>query len=360
MLDLFENVDFDSHETLYQCHDSASGLRAIVAIHSTALGPAAGGCRYWHYPDEESALTDALRLSRSMTYKNAIANLPFGGGKAVILAQPGQNKSTEMFEAYGRFVESLQGQYVTAEDVGVTTNDMCTVRTCTRYVSGLPQEKSSAGGDPSPWTAYGIFLGIKSAVKMKLGVDHLKGLRVAVQGIGNVGYQLCKLLHTEGAVLTVADVNLANIDRLRKEMPANLVDPSDILSQDVDVLAPCALGAALDSEIIPRIKANVIAGAANNQLATDQDGYELTERGILYAPDYVINAGGIISVAREYLGGSSVDQVSAEVDRIPERLAEIFATADSTGRPTHLIADEMAQSIVANAESPALSLATCG
>jgi leucine dehydrogenase len=356
---VFEHVDFDSHEAVYPFHDKASGLRAIVAIHSRALGPAAGGCRLWHYADDDAALTDTLRLSRGMTYKNAIACLPFGGGKAIILAQSGQRKSTELLEAFGRCVESLQGRYVTAEDVGVTTEDMRTVRTRTRYVSGLPQNDNSAGGDPSPWTAYGVFLGIKSAVERKFGVDSLKGMRVGVQGIGNVGYQLSKLLHTEGAVLTVADVNTANIDRLRKELPARPVDPADILSQDVDVLAPRALGAVLNSKSIPNIRAKIIAGAANNQLATDQNGYELTERRILYAPDNVINAGGIISVAREYLGGRSVDQVSAEVNRIPERLAEIYAIADNTGQPTHVIADEMAQSIVASAESPAASLATC-
>jgi leucine dehydrogenase len=356
---VFANAEFDSHKSVHQFHDRHSGLYAIVAIHSTALGPAAGGCRLWHYPDEDAALTDALRLSRGMTYKNAIAGLPFGGGKAVLLAQPGQQKTHDLFEAFGRFVDSLQGQYVTAEDVGVTTGDMRVVKTRTSYVSGLPQNDKSVGGDPSPKTAHGVLLGIKSAVERKFGADRLKGLRVGVQGIGNVGYQLCKLLRSEGAILTVADVNTANIERLRQALPAELVDPSEILSQDVDVLAPCALGAVLNSRTIPSIKAKVIAGAANNQLATDQDGYELTERGILYAPDYVINAGGIISVAREYLGGSTVDQVAAEVNQIPGRLAEIFAIAERSGRPTHVVADEMAQSIVAKAAPPAPSLASC-
>ena len=356
---VFEHVDFDAHEAVYQFHDSASGLRAIVAIHSRALGPAAGGCRLWHYTNEDAALTDALRLSRGMTYKNAIAGLPFGGGKAVLLAQQGQQKTAELFKAFGQFVESLQGRYVTAEDVGVTTGDMRVVNTRTQYVSGLPQHDNSVGGDPSPWTAQGVFLGIRSAVERKFGTDRLKGVRVAVQGVGNVGYQLCKLLHREGAILTVADVNNGNLQCVQQDLLVETVDPSDILSQDVDVLAPCALGAVLNSKSIPNIRAKIIAGAANNQLATDQDGYELTERRILYAPDYVINAGGIISVAREYLGGSSVDQVSAEVNRIPERLAEIYAIADNTGQPTHVIADEMAQSIVANSACPTASLATC-
>ena len=299
---VFENVEFDSHKSVHQIHDRRSGFYAIVAIHSTALGPAAGGCRLWHYPDEDAALTDALRLSRGMTYKNAIAGLPFGGGKAVLLGQRGQQKTHDLFEAFGRFVDSLKGQYVTAEDVGVTTGDMRVVKTRTPYVSGLPQDDKSVGGDPSPWTARGVFLGIKSAVERKFGADRLIGLRVAVQGIGSVGYQLCKLLHADGAILTIADVNTPSIERLRQELPAKPVDPSDILSQNVDVLAPCALGAVLNSKSIPRIRAKAIAGAANNQLATDQDGYELSERGILYAPDYVINAGGIISIAREYLG----------------------------------------------------------
>ena len=356
---VFENAEFDSHKSIHQYHDQPSGLYAIVAIHSTALGPAAGGCRLWQYPDEDAALTDALRLSRGMTYKNAIAGLPFGGGKAVVLAQQGQQKTQGLFEAFGRFVDSLQGQYVTAEDVGVTTGDMHVVKTCTPYVSGLPQNEKSVGGDPSPRTAHGVFLGIKSAVERKFGADRLNGLRVGVQGIGNVGYQLCKLLRLDGAVLTVADVNTANVERLRQALPAEVVDPTEILSQDVDILAPCALGAVLNSKTIPSIKAKVIAGAANNQLATEQDGYELTERGILYAPDYVINAGGIISVAREYLGGSTIDQVSAEVNQIPGRLADIFAIAERAGRPTHVVADEMAQSIVAKAASPVASLATC-
>ncbi len=358
-MSVFDASVFDSHEEVHHFFDRASGLRAIVAIHSTALGPAAGGCRLWCYPDEELALTDALRLSRGMTYKNAIAGLPFGGGKAVLLAQHGQQKSRQMFEAFGLFVDTLQGQYVTAEDVGVTTSDMRVVRTRTQYVSGLPQNDKSVGGDPSPWTALGVFLGIKAAVERKCGVDRLKDLRVAVQGIGNVGYQLCKLLHQEGAVLTIADVNAANVERLRRTLPAKEVNPSGILLQDVDILAPCALGAILNAKTIPDIKAKVIAGAANNQLATDQDGYKLAERGILYAPDYIINAGGIISVVREYLGKSTVDQVSAEVNQIPTRLAELFTVATQTGQPTHVVADEMAQSIVAKSDSPAPNLATC-
>lgn len=356
---VFENAEFDSHEDVQHFYDHATALRAIVAIHSTALGPAAGGCRLWHYADEAAALRDVLRLSRGMTYKNAIAGLPFGGGKAVILLREGQQKSIELFKAFGRCVESLQGQYVTAEDVGVTTEDMRAVQACTRYVSGLPQNKNAAGGDPSPWTAYGVFLSIKSAVKIKLGADSLEGLRIAIQGVGNVGYRLCKLLHEQRAKLTVADVNASYVERIQQELPVISVEPSAILSQEVDVLVPCALGGVLNSKTIPYIRAQIIAGAANNQLATDQDAYKLTEREILYAPDYVINAGGIISVAREYLSDSSVDRVSAEVRRIPERLSEILAIAARTNRPPHIVADEMAGSIIANARTQAPGLATC-
>ena len=347
---VFEHAEFDSHESVQYFSDDASGLRAIVAIHSTAMGPAAGGCRWWQYVNEDAAITDALRLSRGMTYKNAIAGLPFGGGKAVILTQQGQQNPRELFKAFGQCVESLHGQYVTAADMGVTIENMRVVQKYTSYVSGLQQTNNADSGDPAPWTAYGIFLGIKAAVEKKFGTDKIKGLRIAVQGVGNVGYQLCKLLHTEGAILTVADINTANIARIQRELSVTTVNPEEILSEDVDVLSPCALGGILNSRTIPDIKAAIIAGCANNQLEVEQDGYEIAKRGILYAPDYVINAGGIINVAREYLGNSNKDQLSKEIGRIPERLSELFSIADRTDRPTHVIADEMAQSIVANAK----------
>jgi leucine dehydrogenase len=347
-MSVFYQPCFDQHESVHYFHESQIGFKAIVAIHSTALGPAAGGCRYWHYASDTDALTDALRLSRGMTYKNAVAGLPFGGGKAVILADRAAPKSPDVFAAFGRAVISLSGRYITAEDVGVDMNDMREVHRVTRFVAGLPQSGDSAGGDPSPWTALGVYLGIQAAVETHLGADSLKGLRIAVQGVGNVGLHLCHLLHDAGAHLVVADVNRHNLKRVSDLLPISSIPASDALYCDVDVLAPCALGNILTFKTIPRIRAKVIAGAANNQLATDEDGAHLAERGILYAPDYVINAGGIISVAQEYLGQSSEHDVRAEVVRIPDRLRGIFRDAMERRIPTNLVADQLARRIVSN------------
>jgi leucine dehydrogenase len=343
---VFDHPEFDQHDSIHFVQDAATGLRAIIAIHSTALGPAAGGCRRWQYATDADALTDALRLSRGMSYKNAVAELPFGGGKAVILASGAAPKSPELFRAFGRAVAMLDGRYITAEDVGCSVEDMRFVREVTQYVSGLPQSGTSAGGDPSPWTALGVFLGIEAAAAARLGADSLKGLRVAVQGVGHVGFHLCRFLHEAGAELVVADVNRENLDKARAALPVNELPPTEILYADVDVLAPCALGNILTSVTIPRLKASIIAGAANNQLSTDEDGARLTERGILYAPDYVINAGGIVSVAREYLGNSSEEEVRAEIGRIPERLRKIFEEAAGSGKPTNVVANELARRLV--------------
>jgi len=350
---VFDHPEFDEHESLHYVQDPDAGLMAIIAIHSTALGPAAGGCRRWQYASDENALTDALRLSRGMTYKNAIAGLPFGGGKAVILANDLAPKSARMFRAFGREVESLNGRYITAEDVGVSVEDMREVQQETQFVSGLPQSGDSAGGDPSPWTALGVFLGIEAAVEAKLGVGSVKDLSVAVQGVGHVGLHLCRLLHEAGAKLVVADVNGDNLQQVKDEMPVSEISPTDVLYADVDVLAPCALGNILTSVTIPKLRASVIAGAANNQLATTEDGMRLAERRILYAPDYVVNAGGIISVAREFLGQSCEDEVRAEVNRIPERMRAIFNAAQESGQPTNDVADELARRIVTDGKSVA-------
>jgi leucine dehydrogenase len=285
-----------------------------------------------------------------MTYKNAVAELKFGGGKSVIMASPSAPKSPRLFAAFGHAVDSLGGRYITAEDVGCSVDDMRHVREQTEYVSGLPQNGSSAGGDPSPWTALGCYQGIQAAAQSRLGTDSLKGIRVAVQGVGHVGLHLCRLLHEAGAELVVSDVNPDNLDLARAEFPVTEVTPSELLYADVDVLAPCALGNILTSTTIPRIRAKVIAGAANNQLATAKDGARLAERDILYAPDYVINAGGIISVAREYYGSSSEDEVHADVCRIRDRLQAIFDEARSSGRPTNELADELARDLVAAAQ----------
>ena len=350
---VFDHPEFDQHETVQFINEPESGLKAIIAIHSTALGPAAGGCRRWQYASNRDALTDVLRLSRGMTYKNAVAGLPFGGGKSVIIASDRAPKTPALFRAFGRAIESLGGRYITAEDVGIVMDDMRIVREETSYVSGLPQSGESAGGDPSPWTALGVFLGIEAAAKARLDAGSLQGLRVAVQGVGNVGFQLCKMLAEAGARLTVADVNRDNLKRVEDAIDVEIVSPTDILFSDADVLAPCALGNILNAQSIPKLKAAIVAGAANNPLSAEADGKRLADHDILYAPDYVINAGGVISVAREYLGQSSADEVREEISRIPQRLGRIFADAKKDGRPTNVVADELARDIVAKAKKNA-------
>lgn len=347
----FENPSMQEHESVHKFYDPQTGLKAIIAIHSTALGPAGGGSRMWQYDSEMDATRDALRLSKGMTYKNAMAGLPMGGGKAVIMAEPGNPATDEFFRAFGRCVDSLGGRYITAEDVGVTVENMRQVKQVTDFVAGLPSDEGSAGGDPSPWTADGIFLGLQAAVKHRLGDVALNGLRVAVQGVGKVGYDLCRQLHAGGASLVISDVNEINLLRAQQEFGARIASPEQILFEDVDVLAPCALGAVLNSQSIPEIKASVIAGAANNQLAAEQDGQRLFDRNILYAPDYVINGGGIISVSLEYVGGKTASETKAQIALIPVRLSNIFATADKQQKPTNVIADVMAEDIVAAAKT---------
>ena len=282
-----------------------------------------------------------------MTYKNAVAELPFGGGKAVILRRPGAKATPELFRAFGGAVHSLGGRYITAEDVGVAVEDMRNVRLATPHVSGLPQAGAAAGGDPSPWTALGVFLGIEAAVRDRLGRDSVAGVRVAVQGVGHVGYRLARLLADAGAQLVIADVSRENLARAHKTFAATELPPREVLFADVDVLAPCALGNVVNSETIPGIRASIVAGAANNQLAIAADGDQLMARNILYAPDYVINAGGIVSVAHEYLAQGSEEQVRDEIGRIPERLHRIFAESRANGEATNRIADELARRIVA-------------
>jgi leucine dehydrogenase len=345
-MEIYAMPQFDGHELVVFGNNANVGLHAIVAVHFTALGPAAGGCRMWPYVSTDAAVVDVLRLSRGMSYKNAMAGLPFGGGKAVIISDGKTRKTPELFEAFGRFVDSLGGRYITAEDVGTTTADMESVAKATSFVSGLSRKPGEAGGDPSPKTALGVYLGIKAAVKFRLNRSDLSGVEVAVQGVGGVGFHLCRMLAAEGARLKVADVQAAAAERVRDELKAEIVAPEDILAQDVDVLAPCALGAVINSVTVPQIRASIIAGAANNQLAEDKDGQALQLAGILYAPDYVINAGGIISVAREYKGGGTEAQVMAEIHGIPGRLTEIFERARREGRTTNAVADQMAQELI--------------
>lgn len=342
---MFENKAFDAHEKVTFFRDAATGLSGIVAVHSTALGPAMGGCRAWHYADSASALTDALRLSRGMSYKNAVAGLALGGGKAVILRNGEQPVTDAMFEAFGDVVQSLGGSYVTAEDVGVSVRHMAIVATRTAYVGGLPPQTAASGlgGDPSPHTARGTFLGIRAAVRARLGRTDLKGLTVAVQGLGNVGRHLCEYLHAAGAELVVADINPASVERVCKQYGATPVHINDILSQHVDVVAPCALGAVFDEASVAKLEAKVVAGAANNQLCTDADGQRLFDAGILYAPDYVINAGGIIACGLEYLKEKNAAVIAARVANIESTLTQLFENSRSSHTPTNVIADAMAR-----------------
>lgn len=333
---------YDDHEQIVFCSDAASGLKAIICIHSTALGPAVGGCRMWEYNTDEGALVDALRLSRGMTYKNAMAGLPFGGGKSVIIGNSKTLKSEALFRSFGKFIHSLSGRYVTAEDVGTSPSDIAIVHKETPYVLGL----EGKSGDPSPMTAYGVYKGIKSAVKFKLGRDSLEGIKVGVQGLGHVGYYLCKHLAEEGAQLIVTDINKESIERVVADFKATPVDINSIYTQDMDVYAPCALGATINDETLPRLKCSIVAGAANNQLAEDRHGVGLLNRGILYAPDYVINAGGIINVSFE--NNYSKEAAMKKTENIYNTLTEVFERAQKEGKPTNIIADEMARQLVAN------------
>ncbi len=337
----FESADFDHHEAVHFFSDAPTGLEAIVAIHSSALGPAAGGCRYWSYPSASAALTDALRLSRGMSYKNALAGLPLGGGKAVILKRPG-GASPALFEALGRAIESLGGRYITAEDVGTTVADLQQVARATRYVSGLSAGPGVVGGDPSPSTALGVFLGLQAGWRY-LTRRELAGVRVAVQGLGAVGYGLCDHLHRAGARLLIADLATERVERAVRAFGAKALPVDQILTSDADIIAPCALGAVLNAVTIPKLTARLIAGAANNQLATGADGERLRQRGILYAPDYVLNAGGIISVACEYFGERSAAELERRIRQIPGTLLQVFEQAAAESLPTSEIADRMAR-----------------
>lgn len=338
--------DFDGHEVVHFVTDRASGLKAIIAVHSTHLGPGAGGVRFWHYADSSAAISDALRLSRGMSYKNAMAGLPLGGGKAVILADSARTKTPDMLAAYGKAVDGLCGNYVTAEDVGMSVADLVAVSKQTKYVSGLPVAEGAVGGDPGPHTSYGVYLGVCAAVKRKLGKDSLSGLHIAIQGAGSVAGGLARLAAKDGAKISVADIDAARAGKLADEVGGQIVDPADILTLEADVLSPCALGAILTGDSIAALRVPVVAGGANNQLATPADGDRIAARGILYAPDYVINAGGIINVASEYLGDADAAGVKAKIEQIPGRLETIWEESASTGRNPAAVADAMAQKLI--------------
>lgn len=346
MTAVWDFPDFDDHEHVHCYRDIASGLTAVIAVHSTHLGPGAGGVRFWHYADRADAITDALRLSRGMSYKNAMAGLPMGGGKGVILADVARTKTPAMLAAFGRAIESLGGAYVTAEDVGMSDADMVTISQSTRHVSGLPVASGEAGGDPGPSTALGVYLGIKAAIAEGLKTDSAKDVRIAIQGVGSVGGGVARRLAAEGAKLTLADVNIDRARALADELGAELADSAAIMRVEGDVFSPNALGAILTEDSIAALKVPIVAGGANNQLATAADGQRIHDAGIVYAPDYVINAGGIINVALEYLGQGSRDEVEARIHQIPGRLASIWAESRSSGTPSAMVADRMAQQLI--------------
>lgn len=326
------------HETVLIGRDAASGYHGIIAIHNTSLGPAVGGTRFWNYASEEEALTDALRLSHGMTYKNALAGLPLGGGKSIII---GDNKSPNreaLLRAHGRFVDTLGGRYITAEDVGTSPADMEIVRTETQYAAGL----LGRSGDPSPFTARGVFRAIQASSKFLWDTDELSGRTVALQGCGNVGYNLAKLLHEAGAKLIVTDVDENNLSRAVAETGAEIVHPHEIFSVQADVFAPCALGGILNDRTIPELKVQIVAGAANNQLLEERHGAMLRDRNILYAPDYVANAGGILNGTIELLGWKPEDALK-KIDEIYDTTLRIFSSAQSQNLTTNKAADQLAE-----------------
>ena len=344
-MEIFKYMEKYDYEQLIMCQDKESGLKAIIAIHDTTLGPALGGCRMWTYASEEQAIEDALRLARGMTYKNAAAGLNLGGGKTVIIGDPFKDKNEEMFRALGRFIQGLNGRYITAEDVGTTVSDMDVIHEETNYVTGISPAFGSSG-NPSPVTAYGVYLGMKAAVKEVYGEESLEGKRVAVQGLGNVAYTLCEYLHKDGAQLIVTDINEKAVARVVENFGAIAVAPDDIYKQDVDIFAPCALGAIINDDTIPQLKAQVVAGSANNQLQESRHGQILHEKGILYAPDYVINAGGVINVADE-LYGYNHDRAMKRVETIYDSLTKIFAISKEEDIPTYMAANRLAEQRIA-------------
>jgi len=339
---LFDLPDFDDHEQVVFCSDNASGLKAIIAVHSTKLGAAVGGCRLWDYASDEEALVDVLRLSKGMTYKNAMAGLSMGGGKSVIIGDAKSIKSTNLFKAFGQALNGLNGRYLSAEDVNITTEDIAIANTVTPFVTGT----EGKSGNPAPFTALGTFLGIKASVKHKLNRDELTGLIVAVQGLGSVGYALCEHLHKAGAKLIVCDINQTALDKAATEFGATIVALDEIYQQDADIYAPCALGATINDETLAQLKVKIVAGCANNQLAESRHDQALVERGILYAPDYVINAGGIINVSFEE--NYDLKKSTEKVEEIYHTLLDIYLKADAQNKPTGVISDEMAREIIKN------------
>lgn len=340
MMGVFHDLESYGHEQISFFHDKESGLKAIIGVHSTVLGPALGGCRMWKYTDEQAALRDVLRLSRGMTYKAAVAGLNLGGGKAVVMADARTEKTPEMLKAFGRAVDAMGGRYITAEDVGMTVSDIDTIRRYTKHAVGGSNEGGS--GDPSVMTAFGVFQGMKAALKVSGHGESLEGARVAIQGVGNVGYHLASYLSAAGAKLIITDIYPNQIEKVVQEFGAEVVGPDQIYAVDCDIFAPCALGAILNARTIPQLKAKIVAGSANNQLEVDSDGFDLHSRGIVYAPDYAINSGGLINVAAE-LDGYNHEKVLGKVSQVYNTIVSILERSKVENIPPHKAADALAE-----------------
>jgi leucine dehydrogenase len=343
---MFDLSSYDGHEGVHFFHDAASGLRAVIAIHSTALGPSAGGTRMWDYPDSVSMVTDVLRLSQGMSYKNAMASIPHGGGKAVIWGNSKTGKSEALFRAFGRAVDSLQGRYYTAEDVGIDTADIEIAAQETKFAAGLTSS-AAASGDPSPVTAEGVFRGIKQCAMRAFGNDDLNGRTVAVQGVGSVGGYTCQHLAEAGANLVITDIDQQALADIKAKTGAKVVAPDEIYDVDADIFSPNALGAIINEDTLKRLKVKVIAGGANNQLVIPQMGEFVRRAGIIYAPDYVINGGGIINVAAEISGTYSREWVGGKLDTLMDTLGSVIDEALTTEQPTNIVADRIAKDRIA-------------
>jgi leucine dehydrogenase len=341
-MDIFAHMQTMGHEQVLLSHDPSCGYFGIIAVHDTTLGPALGGTRFWQYASTDEAITDALRLARGMTYKSAVAGINLGGGKSVIIGDNKRPDREALFRAHGRFIETLNGRYITAEDIGTSPADMEYIKLETDHVAGL----LGLSGDPSPVTAYGVYVGMKAAAKVRWGNDGLSGKTVAVQGAGKVAYHLIQHLHAEAAKLIVTDIDTAKVNRVLQEFGVRSVPPDAIYDQDADIYAPCALGATINDDTLPLLKVQIIAGGANNQLAEDRHGDELERRGILYAPDYVINGGGVVNVYGE-LHRWPVERAKKKAGEIYETLLRIFEIAKRERIPTYRAADRLAEERIA-------------
>ena len=346
-MSVFEIIQADNYEQIIYCNDNKVGLKAIIAIHSSALGPATGGCRMWNYRNEDEALTDVLRLSKGMTYKASISNLPLGGGKSIIIGDH-SHKTPEMLRRFGDFVETMRGHYITAKDVGIDSSDLKTIKSRTSHILGVAGEANSSG-DPSPVTAWGVYNGMLACAEKAFGGKSLKGLKITLQGLGSVNYYLLKYLSQEGAVVTGCDISKEAVDRAQKEFGIHITSPENIYDIPTDIFSPGALGAIINAHTIPKLKCKVIAGAANNQLATEQDGEELLKRGIYYAPDYAINAGGLINICHEREGYNR-DKAYAHVAKIYDTIKNILEVSAQTKQPANVVANTIAENRVREAE----------